>query len=398
MMAPRLLIGVALFAVLGFPPAEALEGLQPGMKAPPVSLQTLKGKRVSLTNFRSARALLLVFWATWSESSPELLERVEKLYVRYRNQGLIVLGINVESPSPTVEEVASVKTMVGRLRLSFPILLDRGLEAFGAYGVVAVPSSVLIDGDRSVLAELAAYPIAGREEFFELVEATVLGRAVAQRAGPHGPQPNRRAVRYFNLARAMVARGLVDQVDGTLKKAIKLDPSFPLPRILLAKLYRERAVTREAIQFRGETVTTLHLGPQERQTFLQQAERLLREASSLDPKNATALTELALIRLSQGNSEGAKALLERAILLNPSYSLARAQLGALLLRTGEAERGRAELDAAIQLNPLDWRLHIIAAEAYEERGMAREAVAEYRGGVELLWQARRELFPLSYGR
>lgn len=396
---PRwMLVALIISTLMRVVHADALEGLQSGMKAPPVSLEAVGGERVNLTDFRSARALLLVFWATWSEHSPETLERVEKLYARYRDRGLIVLGINVESPALGPDEVTSVKGMVGRLRLSFPILLDRGLKAFGAYGVVAVPSSVLIGSDATILADLAAYPIAGREEFFELVEGTVLGRPVAKRAGPRGPQPNSRAVRYFNLARAMVARGLVDQVDGTLKKAIALDPAFPLPRILLGRLYRERAVTREAIQFGGETVTTLHLSPQERQAFLREAGRLLREASSLDPKNATALTELALVGLAQGNSNEAKALLERALALTPSHSLARAQLGAVLLRTGETERGRAELSAAIQLNPVDWRLHIIAAQAYEDRGMAREAVKEYRRGVELLWQARRDLFPLSFGR
>ncbi len=397
-MAHRWLVGFVLAILLWTPAADALEGVRPGMKAPPISLGTLDGKRVSLADFAGARAFLLVFWATWSEKSPELLERVEKLHARYREKGFIALGINAESPALTAEEVVSVKTMVGRLRLSFPILLDRGLEVFGTYGVVAVPSSVLIGGDGTILGDLAAYPIAGREEFFELVEATVLGRQIAKRASPQGPQPNPRAVRYFNLARAMVARGLVDQVDGNLKKAIELDPAFPLPRILLGQLYRERALSREAIQFNGEAVATLRISAEDRAAFLREAERLLGEAARLDPRDSAALTELGLIYASRGDSAKARESLERALSLNPGYSPARSHLGALLMAAGQTERGRAELKAAIQLNPLDWRLHITAAQAYEGRGMLRQALEEYRRGVELLWQARRELFPLSYGR
>lgn len=396
-MAQGLVVGLFLAMLLGAHPAWALEGLRPGMKAPPVSLEGLDGSRVSLADFPKARAVLLVFWATWSDKSPEVLERTEKLYGRYRDQGLVVLGINAESPALAPEEVVSVKTLAGRLRLSFPILLDRGLEAFGAYRVVAVPSSVLIGGDGTVLGDLAAYPIAGREDFFDLVEATVLGRPIARPARPQGPEPNPRAVRYFNLARAMVARGLVDQVDGNLKKAIELDASFPLPRILLGQLYRERALSREAIEFNGGTVPTLRLSAEERAAFLREAERLLTEAAKLEPTNPAALTELAAVHAARGDAR-ARELLERAVKLNLGYSSARSHLGALLLAAGETDRGRAELTAAIQLNPLDWRLHITAAQAYEGRGMLRQAVEEYRKGVEILWKVRRELFPLSYGR
>jgi Tfp pilus assembly protein PilF/peroxiredoxin len=386
----RLLIVLTLAAAQ---PAAALEGLKPGMKAPPLSLEALDGSRVSLGGAPGGRATLVVFWATWSAASPEVLDRAERLFARHRAQGLTVIGVNVESPRPGPDELVRVKALADRLGLSFKVALDRGLDVFHAYGVVAVPSSVLIGADGTVLGTLAAYPIAFREEFFDLVEATVLGRSIARRAEPSGPEPNPRAVRYFNLGRTMLARGQGDQADVNLKKAIELDGTFALPRILLGQLYRERAVVHEAIRFQGEARQTLRRSDEERTMWLKEAEQQLREAVRLDPDSAPALVELARVHTARGETTRGKELADRALKADPAYPPARSQVGALLMAAGDTARGRAELAAAIQLNPLDWRLHITAAQAYEQTGLLREAVAAYKRGVELLWQARGDALP-----
>jgi len=374
-------------------PAAALDGLQAGMKAPPLSLDGLDGGRIGVGGPSSGRAVLAVFWATWSRMSPEVLERAEKLAGRHRSQGLAVVGINVEKPRPTPEEVQQVRAAAQRLALTFPVALDRELEAFHAYGVVAVPSSVLIGADGTVLGALVGYPIAGREDFFELVEATVLGRQVARRPEPRGPEPNPRAVRYFNLGRALAARGLADQADANLQKSIELDGAFALPRILLGQIYRERALTRETIALREGALQTLHRSDEERAGWLRLAEQQLGEAARLDPGSAAALTELAQVHSGRGDLARARELVERALKADPAYSPARSHLGALLLAAGAEELGRAELAAAIQMNPLDWRLHITAAEAYERHRLTKDAIEEYRRGIELLWQARGAAMP-----
>jgi tetratricopeptide (TPR) repeat protein len=385
----RILLAAMTLALLGAPPARALEGLQAGMKAPVLSLETLDRRQTMLGSAPGAPATLLVFWATWSPAAQEVLGRAEQLSARHRAQGLAIIGVNVESPQPSADQLERVRGLVARSGWSFPIGLDRGLEAFHAYGVVAVPSSVLVGADGTVLATLAGYPIAEREEFFDTLEAAVLGRRVARRAVPSGPQPHPKAVRYFNLARTMVARGLAEQADGNLKRAIEADPAYPLPRILLGQLYRERALAREGIQVPGGTVSTVHVSAEERRRLLQEGQALIAEAVRLKPDSVPALTEMALGHAARGDIAEARELLERSVALDGHYPPARSHLGALLMDAGDAERGRAQLRAAITLNPLDWRLHITAAQAYERGGRLREAVDAYRRGVDLLWQTRR---------
>jgi Tfp pilus assembly protein PilF/peroxiredoxin len=379
--------GLVLLAIVAASPAAALDGLQPGMKAPAFALETLDGTRAGFTDFGGVRAYLVVFWAGWSLKSGEVLERAERLHAAHRARGLVVLGINVESPTLGADEVRSVKGHVARLGLSFPVLLDRGLQTFHAYGVVAVPSSVLVRPDLTVVATLAAYPIAGREEFFDQVEAAITGRAPAQRGAPAGRQPNARAVRYFNLGRDLVTRGQLDQAAVNVRKAIEIDPAFVLPRVLLGQLHRQRALAVGTVVTWSETPETLAEIAAERERLLRESAEHLAEAVRLEPGNSAALTELALVHEARDDRARARELLGRAVGLAPDYPPARSHLGALRLISGD-DAGRADLDAAIQLNPVDWRLHLTAAEAYEARGMLSEAVAAWRRGVELLWRAR----------
>lgn len=380
---------VVVALLFGAMPAHALEGLQPGMKAPALALEGLDGKRLGFGDFPSARAHLIVFWAGWSAKSPEVLERAEKMWRAHRDKGLVVIGVNVESPGLTEHEVSAVRGQVARLGLSFPAGLDRGLTAFSAYGVVAVPTTVLVTADGTISAALSSYPIAGREEFFDQVEAAVGVRTTVRPARPLGREPDPRAVRYFNLGRALMARGLADQAALELRRAIELDASFSLPRILLGQLHREQAMLRVGIQYEGRTISTVQVSNQERDRLLRDAQAQLDEAVKIDPASPAALTELALVHRARGDRAGARALLERALAQNSDYPLARSEHGALLVEAGERERGAAELAAAIQSNPVDWRLHATAAEAYRSLGREQAAAEAYRKGVELLWQSRR---------
>ena len=67
---PRHALGILVVLTLAAAaPAAALEALQPGMKAPDFSLESFEGKAVALHDFARARAIVLVFWASWSDKS-----------------------------------------------------------------------------------------------------------------------------------------------------------------------------------------------------------------------------------------------------------------------------------------------------------------------------------------
>jgi len=376
----------------------ALDELQVGMKAPNFGLPDLAGNQMSLTDFRDKDLIVVTFFATWSVNAAELLGRLEKLSRRYEGKKLTVLGLNVESQKISLGEEESIRRMVENLQLSFPILLDRGLETFRNYGVIAVPSTVVIDRTGMIVGELAGYPIALREDLFDLIEAKLSGVNRDEKVARGGYTPQLKATRYYNLARILIDRKSFDMAEVNLKKAIESDTDFALPLILLGQLNVAQAGIDEYVEFQGNTFQTAHFKPEERQQFLTEAMQLFQQALVLDPGNSTALTELANLRMRQRQDLKAEKLLQEALQSNPSYTPAHCAMGKLLVRNGHTQKAQQVFETATKLNPLDYKCYLIFAQAYEEKGMLKQAVRLYKKSLELLWFARIKRLPLSFSQ
>ena len=66
-----LLLGLMTFSVSGA--AAAFKNIKIGDQALPIQLQDLDGQEHSLAQYKDAKAVLLVFWATWSQRSVQEL-------------------------------------------------------------------------------------------------------------------------------------------------------------------------------------------------------------------------------------------------------------------------------------------------------------------------------------
>ena len=394
----RLLLTLVFFLATVVPASVALslEGLQVGMTSPLFKLKDLQGREIALADRRDANVAVVVFWSTWSDHSAAVLERLERLYRKHGEEKLGVLAVNVEKQILTSSDLAEIKKIVNRLGITFPVLIDEGLRVFHDYGVVAVPSTVVVDREGVIRGEMAAFPLAGREEFFDLIEAMAEKREIVKRKEAVGDQPVAKAVRYYNLARAMGGRGMMDAMEEELKKSIDSDPNFALPLILLARTYREEAGTEEMIEYQGSTFVTASFKA-ERDRLLREASQLAKKALKLSSQSSIVLTEVALILLSEGDRQKAKEKLLEAIKLDPSYTPAHFSLAALLVREGMVKEGEAEFEKALRLNPLHYRGYYTLARAYEERGMKEKAIEAYKNVYEILYREKK-LFPYSYGR
>ncbi len=112
----------------------------PGQPAPAFTLQTPDGQTLKLSDLKG-KPVLLNFWATWC--APCLIEMpaLEQTYRKYKDQGLVVLGVNqAESP----ERVAQYMKTWG---LSFPTVLDPDTAVAQQYRVTGYPTTWLIDRD-----------------------------------------------------------------------------------------------------------------------------------------------------------------------------------------------------------------------------------------------------------
>lgn len=104
--------------------------------APDFTLRDLKGNQVSLSDFRG-QPVVLNFWATWCSPCRVEIPYLEALYTEYKDQGLVIIGMNTETDYMKVKRFAEP-------RISYTVLLD-GQTQSQAYDVSGIPCTYYID-------------------------------------------------------------------------------------------------------------------------------------------------------------------------------------------------------------------------------------------------------------
>jgi len=107
-----------------------------GKIAAPFTLKDINGKEVSLSDFKG-NVVLLDFWATWCGPCRRAIPHLEALHKKYKDQGLVVIGMNHERNHDKVKEFASKQ-------ISYIVLLDAD-EQFKEYNISSIPTAYYID-------------------------------------------------------------------------------------------------------------------------------------------------------------------------------------------------------------------------------------------------------------
>lgn len=122
-------------------PVAALQLLRPkpAKDAPGFEVRTPEDGALRLADFKG-RVVFLNFWATWCEPCREEMPSMERLYRTYKDRGLVVLAVSLDSQGASV-----VRPFLKQFKLSFPVGLDPRMAVRERYGVWAVPSTFIID-------------------------------------------------------------------------------------------------------------------------------------------------------------------------------------------------------------------------------------------------------------
>jgi cytochrome c biogenesis protein CcmG, thiol:disulfide interchange protein DsbE len=164
--AASLALGLAFFAV-GCTPmlSNSSPKLSEGSQLPDVQMIDLRGQRTSLSNFKG-KVVFLNFWATWCgpcrEEMPELVAAQNK----YRAQGLVVLGLNVDESKDKIDAFLKTQLLnfdVWREDVSQQTTPLRPLLAQwqGRGSGYAIPYSVVVGRDGRVKATILGYDPSG---------------------------------------------------------------------------------------------------------------------------------------------------------------------------------------------------------------------------------------------
>ena len=110
--------------------------------APPFSLTTLDGRRISMDSL-AGKVVLIDFWATWCGPCREALPHIKRIAARFSEQPLVVLSISLDSDD------AKWKDFVAKNEMTWLQYRDGGFEGTIAkqFNVRAIPATFTIDSD-----------------------------------------------------------------------------------------------------------------------------------------------------------------------------------------------------------------------------------------------------------
>jgi len=120
--------------------ARELELIRPPRpkQAADFTVSLVSGETLKLQGQRG-KPMLVNFWATWCAPCREEMPAMERLYIKHRERGFVLLAVSVDT------DAAVVKPFLERYKLTFPVALDAKMDLANAYGVRALPASFLID-------------------------------------------------------------------------------------------------------------------------------------------------------------------------------------------------------------------------------------------------------------
>ena len=112
--------------------------LRVGAAAPPASLVTLDGTKISTADL-TGHVVILTFWATWCTPCRDELPLLSSYAERHAAEGLRILGFSLDTPDklPEVRQVAHT--------LKFPVGLLRNSSAPGYGRIWRLPVSFTLD-------------------------------------------------------------------------------------------------------------------------------------------------------------------------------------------------------------------------------------------------------------
>ncbi|WOB06583.1 TlpA disulfide reductase family protein [Piscinibacter gummiphilus] len=135
----RPLLGALLLAAASWSSA----AVPVGANAPDFTLKTLNGPNMRLQEQRG-KVVLVNFWATWCGPCRKEMPHLNRIADKYKSSGLVLMGVNID------EDVRNAAEVAGKLKVSFPVLLDTDKAVSKMYDLNSMPSTMVIDRSGKV--------------------------------------------------------------------------------------------------------------------------------------------------------------------------------------------------------------------------------------------------------
>lgn len=112
--------------------------LDAGSRAPDIRARSLNGQQINLADLKG-KVVIIDFWASWCKPCAKAMPVLDRLYKRYKDHGLVVIGVSVDGERRDAEK------FLRGMNVSFPLIHDAGHSIANEYSPSTMPSSYIVD-------------------------------------------------------------------------------------------------------------------------------------------------------------------------------------------------------------------------------------------------------------
>ena len=120
---------------------------------PKITLKDLNNKRQVLSQFYNEGPILLNFWNLACEPCKKEMKELDKLNIKYGDQGFKYVSINIDTP----RSMSKVKSYIKSQKFSFTVLSDPKAELFRKMGGKVMPFVIIADSTGKIINRHVGY-------------------------------------------------------------------------------------------------------------------------------------------------------------------------------------------------------------------------------------------------
>jgi tetratricopeptide (TPR) repeat protein len=342
----------------------AFRYLQEGMQAPIIEgIDSNTGDKISSDNWKNDGITIIVFWATWSKRSVDELVDLAELSVRYQDKPLHIIAVNVEGPVISNQMKEKITEKINSLNLPFAAIFDDGLISFNEFGVIAIPSTAIIDSSGLLRYAPAGYSYSIQDKIIDSIEVLLgIKKHDVDEIIKAGYTPTLKASRYYGLAIRMLNNRMYESALEKLILSIEADSLFAAPYTLRGQINLMINSPKEAVE-------------------------AFKKAIELDSNSVTAWAGYGRANLEVGDSVAAVESLTKALSLEDTYAPALLDFAITLSNEGKRSEALDSLEKARELNPKDHMVHYYLGRVYQSDNQIGKAALSYQESLELLFSS-----------
>ncbi len=113
-------------------------------------LKSLDNGMIAISDFRDKKPVLVVFWTTWCPYCVKQLIFLRDNQQDYKNIELLAINAG--------ESEDKVRPFIKRSKFQYKVFLDKDNSVTGYFGIIGLPTYILIDKQGEVVVKSHAFP------------------------------------------------------------------------------------------------------------------------------------------------------------------------------------------------------------------------------------------------